>query len=293
MRIRACPEAAGRAMIEGADGAAVGALRWEETPGDAPLVHMEMLPPYQGRGLSRFAGEAALAFLREILPGDGLRAVVDPNDARALRFCRAFGFEIVGYRAGQFYLYCDERPWVDATRMLDAGIYVYPEDPPYSRTLFRAQADFGWNISLLSMNVHTGTHIDAPLHLGYPGDTESWGLHRMNGMVQLLDWGAEGAAAIRCPRVLVRNGGAGFSLSGARAMLAAGVTLLGTDALSVGTREEEKAVHELLLTGGVLLLENAAIEGLEVGFYQMRCLPLKLAGSDGAPVRVLLRKESA
>jgi arylformamidase len=76
-------------------------------------------------------------------------------------------------------------------------------------------------------------------------------------------------------------------------MLAAGVTLLGTDALSVGTPEEEKAVHELLLTGGVLLLENAAIEGLAVGFYQMRCLPLKLHGSDGAPVRLLLRKERA
>jgi arylformamidase len=227
------------------------------------------------------------------LPGDGFRAVVEEGDARALRFCRAFGFEIASHRAGQWHCHRDERPWVDATRLLNAGIYVYPEDPPYSRTLCRTQADFGWNVSLLSMNVHTGTHIDAPLHLGFPGDTESWGLHRMNGMVQLLDWGAEGAAAIRCPRALVRNGGRGFTLSDARAMLAAGVTLLGTDALSVGTPEEEKAVHELLLTGGVLLLENAAIEGLAVGFYQMRCLPLKLHGSDGAPVRLLLRREMA
>ena len=79
----------------------------------------------------------------------------------------------------------------------------------------------------------------------------------------------------------------------ARRLLALGVEWLGVDALTLDRGETSWETHRILLRAGVVVLENAAIEkGFEEGWYHMRCLPLLLPGSDGAPVRLLLRRET-
>ena len=42
-----------------------------------------------------------------------------------------------------------------------------------------------------------------------------------------------------------------------------------------------------------MALEGLCLEGVAGGWYNLTCLPLKLAGSDGAPCRAVLVREDA
>jgi arylformamidase len=44
-----------------------------------------------------------------------------------------------------------------------------------------------------------------------------------------------------------------------------------------------------LLEAGTVILENLDLRRVPAGSYELICLPLKLAGTDGAPVRAILR----
>ncbi len=52
----------------------------------------------------------------------------------------------------------------------------------------------------------------------------------------------------------------------------------------------EFPVHRYLLENQVIIVEGLNLSEVEEGDYEMSCLPIKLAGLDGAPARVILRK---
>jgi arylformamidase len=43
-----------------------------------------------------------------------------------------------------------------------------------------------------------------------------------------------------------------------------------------------------LLKAGVVVVEGLNLSNVMRGFYDLYCLPLKIAGSDGAPARAIL-----
>ena len=47
-------------------------------------------------------------------------------------------------------------------------------------------------------------------------------------------------------------------------------------------------VHHALLAAGVIIVENLALAGVAPGAYELTCLPLPIAGCDGAPARGVL-----
>lgn len=47
-------------------------------------------------------------------------------------------------------------------------------------------------------------------------------------------------------------------------------------------------MHRTLLGAGVVLLENLDLTDVKDGEYELIALPLRLAGSDGSPVRAVL-----
>jgi arylformamidase len=47
-------------------------------------------------------------------------------------------------------------------------------------------------------------------------------------------------------------------------------------------------VHRALLAAGVIVVENLALACVASGAYELTCLPLPIAGCDGAPARVVL-----
>jgi arylformamidase len=200
---------------------------------------------------------------------------------------------------------------LDVTVPVREGMVVYAGDPEVhlERVASLAEGDLA-NISRLDLGVHTGTHVDAPLHFfdGAAG-VESLPLDVLLGPAEVVDaTGVEGdldEPALRSLR-LPRAGRLIFKTTnselwkrdefaedfvkltgdGAELLVAAGVRLVGIDYLSVGDED----AHRALLGAGIVALEGLDLRGVEPGRYELLCLPLRLAGVDGAPARAVLRR---
>jgi hypothetical protein len=76
----------------------------------------------------------------------------------------------------------------------------------------------------------------------------------------------------------------------ARYLVDAGARLVGIDYLSIEAFDaREPVVHRTLLERDVVILEGLDLRDVAPGRYELVCLPLRLAGLDGSPVRALLR----
>jgi arylformamidase len=164
------------------------------------------------------------------------------------------------------------------------------------------------NVSKLSFGVHTGTHVDAPLHFidGAPG-AEGIPLDALVGPAVVVDatgidsLGETELESLRIPegtaRVLLKTRNSELwnrddftrdflrlDGSGARYVVARGIRTIGIDYLSIGDRE----AHRELLGAGVVPVEGLDLRAVEPGEYTFICLPLDVVGSDGGPARAVL-----
>jgi arylformamidase len=200
----------------------------------------------------------------------------------------------------------------DLSHTLHAGMPVFPGDPEVR--LSGADAAPPWRVTGLELGSHSGTHIDAASHFverGATSDTyplerfvlECAVIHLQVNAGQALAWDdiAAGLPAEPAGRgVLLHTGWDQhwdgpqalehpfLSEDAAQRLAAAGVGLVGTDALNVdATAEPTTGVHEALLGADVLVVENLTNLGeLEGGkSYTCAFVPLKLAGCDGSPIR--------
>jgi arylformamidase len=169
------------------------------------------------------------------------------------------------------------------------------------------------NSSSIHASAHAGTHVDAPFHFIADGKTiEALPLELFIGPARVcaVDAGSHITAADVAKagvegelRVLfkTRNSNllktgvydpsfAAFSADGAKALVDAGVKLVGLDYLSAAKADEQVPVHRAFLDHGVILLEGVDLADVPPGRYELFCPPVKLAGSDGAPCRALLRE---
>ena len=196
----------------------------------------------------------------------------------------------------------------DVSVPIRPGMVTYPGDPAVrlERVASLARGDV-CNLSRLDFGVHSGTHVDAPLHFVEGGPAaEALPLDVLVGPARVLDLtsveGAEIESAafdgVDLPeRVLLKTRNSELwarddyvpehvtlGADAARALVAAGVRLVGIDYLSIG----DEGAHHALLEAGVVALESLDLRGVEPGDYELVCAPLRLVGSDGAPARTLL-----
>jgi arylformamidase len=75
---------------------------------------------------------------------------------------------------------------------------------------------------------------------------------------------------------------------GAEWLVEHGVKLVGVDYLSVAPYGDSEGTHKVLLNAGVVIVEGLNLSNVVRGFYDLYCLPLKIAGADGAPARAIL-----
>lgn len=210
---------------------------------------------------------------------------------RYVHVYKLLGFAVFAQNGDWFAMELDRRPFLDASVPLQNGVRQYPGDPPFQRMLLDSAENSGYHVSILTMSVHTGTHIDAPAHVGLWGGAETIDLDLLHGTVQLIDWQQPDFDAIQSSRILLARTQRGLTAREARILVEAGITLIGIDRLSVGVEDEEREVHQSLLQNHIILIENADLHRFCAGWYEMRCLPLSMPGSDGTPVRLLLREE--
>ncbi len=195
---------------------------------------------------------------------------------------------------------------IDISVPIRTGMVTYPGDPQVLLERVESIPDgASANVSRLDLGVHTGTHVDAPVHFfeGTAG-TDQLPLDVLNGPCQVvetprLDESAAESVPAGTERVLFKTPNSEiwaleafpdeferFDGAGARALVARSLKLVGVDFLSVGDHE----AHRTLLGAEVVVLEGLDLRGVDAGSYELHCLPLQLVGSDGAPARAILVK---
>lgn len=201
--------------------------------------------------------------------------------------------------------------WLDVTLPLEESTPPYPGDPGLAiQTLRDYERGDALRLSAVSLSAHLGTHVDAPLHFVREGKTiEQIALETLIGAAQVIEvWTSGGISAERlarhlppsCSRLLIKTSKseqltprptAWLEPEAARLLLENGVRLVGIDSPSVDSITAEQArTHRLLLEKEVVIVENLMLHEVSAGTFEMICLPLKLAGLEGAPARVVLRK---
>lgn len=185
----------------------------------------------------------------------------------------------------------------DVTHTINSRLPAYPGDPGFSREVLKS-LEWGdpYTLSALHLSAHTGTHLDAPSHYISSGrSVHEIPIERLIMIVDLIDAGTvvgpEDLSSLDpCAEgVIFRTGSlrGHISESAARACLDLKLKLIGTDALSVDSSEED-VVHRMLLSNDILILEGLYLEGVPAGIYTLLCMPLKIEGAEASPVRAIL-----
>ncbi|MCR5485095.1 MAG: cyclase family protein [Clostridiales bacterium] len=179
---------------------------------------------------------------------------------------------------------------------------VYDGDPsPEVTTLETIGDDSDFNLSAVYACVHTGTHVDAPLHFIEDGDSvEKYPLDAFIGECTVVEINSSPITGEfvnkRFPfdseRILIKGHGEVFFMdSAAEEAAALGIKLIGTDALSVGSENDEIKPHKAFLSRGIAILEGLDLSSVEPGRYFLMAAPIKLGGLEGAPARAVLAKD--
>lgn len=191
---------------------------------------------------------------------------------------------------------------IDISLSIDAGMAVWPGDPPVRvEPVSRVEAGDIAAVSRLALGTHTGTHVDPPAHFLAGGATvDELPLDVLVGPAVVADLTGGGPvdaarlAALDLPegtvRILLKTSAAGGLVTpdGAAWLVERGLQLVGVDTLSIEPPSEHYPVHRLLLGAGVIIVEGLDLTAAAPGRYQLACLPLRIAGGDGAPARAVL-----
>lgn len=180
---------------------------------------------------------------------------------------------------------------------------VFPGDPaPYKEQVKKMDDGELYNLSMLHMCAHNGTHVDAPYHFINQGRAvEAIELERFVGMAYVAEYEgvvtAEDANNILMraktvdaeagKRILIK-GNAVISLEAAEVFADEGILLVGNESQTVGPENAPMEVHKVLLEVNVVLLEGIRLAEVTEGAYLLNAAPLNIAGADGAPCRAIL-----
>ena len=182
---------------------------------------------------------------------------------------------------------------------------VYPGDPaPQKQTLASISRGDLYNLTAFSMCAHNGTHVDAPSHFlkdGYAVESiplsytvgkcfvvQADGKIDAKIATNMLDKAA--AADPDCAKRLLIKGNATVTESAALVFADAGLLLVGNESQSVGPLQAPLAVHQILLSRNIVLLEGIRLDTVEEGIYFLFAAPINLNGAEGAPCRAILLK---
>jgi arylformamidase len=187
---------------------------------------------------------------------------------------------------------------IDVSVPVRPGMITYPCDPEVRLERVSSIADGDVvNLSRLDLGVHSGTHVDAPLHFLDGGPSvETLPLDVLVGPCVVVDGLDVAAVPEGAERVLFKTSNSrlwerdefseefvALDGAGAGALVERGVRLVGIDYLSIG----DAGAHNVFLGNGVVPLEGVDLRRVEPGRYRIYCLPLRLVGSDGVAARVL------
>ncbi len=205
--------------------------------------------------------------------------------------------------------------YIDLTTEMYDGAPTMPMDPKCSISWHCNLDNLGYNLSRVTTSTHQGTHIDAPKHFFYEGETiDKIALERVivraikvdlthkqpkeaimpedlkpfeanikPGMAVLLHTGWDK----QWPEACFFSDFPYVSTELANWLVEKKVGIIGMD-MPTPNGSAWKVVHETLLGGDTLVVEGLSnMEEITADEFTFVALPLKLRGRDGSPIRAI------
>ena len=208
---------------------------------------------------------------------------------------------------------------IDLTLTISRTMPVFPGSPRPEFVCWSRLKTDGYNLELLFMSSHTGTHMDAPYHFVNGGAK----MHEIpaarllgNGILvkikkernqtvtkkDLREFESENGTIPRGSSVFFCTGwqkflkkdnyfteNPGLSEPAAKYLTSKNINMVGTDSPSIDKGGDWKfPVHKILSKKNVLIVENLAnLEKISKPRFNFAILPLKLKNATGSPVRAV------
>ncbi|NMA85144.1 MAG: cyclase family protein [Epulopiscium sp.] len=164
----------------------------------------------------------------------------------------------------------------------------------------------------VTLNLHTGTHIDMPLHMIQGGSTlDTFDITKMITPCKVLDLTHVSGGITKKDLekyeikeddfILLKTKNSDveefdfefiyLEKTGASYLVEKRIKGVGIDALGIERAQPEYETHRQLLSQGVVILEGLRLKDIQEGDYFLYAVPLKIRGVEASPVRALLMEE--
>lgn len=198
----------------------------------------------------------------------------------------------------------------DVSSSIYEGMPVW-ENSPDSQPKITTNTNGYVTVSNINMGVHTGTHVDAPLHMLNDGDTfESISIEDLVGNVNLFDLtrindqitkkDLETLDIAKDDFVIFKTKNSDSFVDefdfnfvyvaedAANYLVEIGIKGVGIDSLGIERAQKGHPTHRTLFKNEIIIVEGLRLKDVSEGEYFMVAAPLKIKGTDGSPARVLL-----
>jgi len=208
---------------------------------------------------------------------------------------------------------------LDLTLEISTKLPSFPGSPRPRFISWATNKDDGYNLELIFLSSHSGTHIDAPFHFIKKGlKIDKIPLKRLVVEAALcrIKKGTDEAITkqdiiefeskhgkLQPNSTLIFATGwhknllkkyyftknPGLSISAAKYLVKKKISLVGIDSPSIDLGSNSGFLaHHLLLKNDILILENLCnLEKISDVYFKLIVLPLKLKGATGSPVRAI------
>jgi len=208
---------------------------------------------------------------------------------------------------------------VDLTLTVSDKIPTFPGSPQPNFIPWENVKEDGYNLELLFLSTHTGTHMDAPYHFLEKGaKIHEISLKKLVSEAVLIKSkkkDGESITKIDIQKFEKKHGkitsfssvifytgwqrnlqkkyyftkNPGLSVSAAKYLASKKINLVGIDSPSIDLGKDSKfSVHQIFAKKGMLIVENLAnLEKIKSSKFHLVVLPLKLKNATGSPVRAI------
>lgn len=199
----------------------------------------------------------------------------------------------------------------DVTRLISEDMTVYKdrESKKIKRTVVADYEKADYYESRMDMDMHCGTHIDAPLHMLKGGDTiEKYDLSKFIGDCKVFDLTHVDEAIrkkdienldIQKDDIVIfktkNSSDQGYNPKfvyieedAALYLSEKGIKTVGIDAMSIERDKKEHPSHKIILGANIGVIEDLYLKNVGQGQYFLSALPLNIRGSEASPIRAVL-----
>ena len=208
---------------------------------------------------------------------------------------------------------------IDLTLTVSNKIPTFPGSPQPNFIPWEKIKDGGYNLELLFLSSHTGTHLDAPYHFLEKGaKIHEISLKKLVSeavLIQSRKKSNESVTKTDIQKFEKKHGkiasfssvifytgwqrnlqkkyyftkNPGLSVSAAKYLASKKISLVGIDSPSIDLGTDSKfSVHQIFAKKGMLIVENLAnLDKIKSSKFYLVVLPLKLKNATGSPVRAI------